>query len=180
MPGAATIKAAVPKRLRLGEPELVEIRIARHEIELISGRTGDVTTGRPGPRRDFVVAKAMTLRMRAPEGGLHVEATAPETQWLEQRLGLLTDDSIIWRWLITPSETGPNTLQIAASLRTVTSDGTATETALPPEIIKVRVKQRAGRVVARLTGWAIAAALGALLLHLAPAAIELITPLLAE
>ncbi|MEO0672416.1 MAG: Clp protease N-terminal domain-containing protein [Pseudomonadota bacterium] len=147
----------IPQRMRQGVSELIEVRIPRHDIERVEAAPpADPRTG----RRDYTVAKAMTLRLRSGDGSFYIENDAPETQWIENRLGLLTDDYVIWRWAITPRDAGTHAIQLSVSLRSVTSDGAATETALPDERIDVRVSRDRSQVLPRIAGWIIAMALG--------------------
>ena len=48
----------------------------------------------------------MSVRLRAPEGGFWIEMASPETQWIENTLGLLSDDYASWRWIVTPQRRG--------------------------------------------------------------------------
>ena len=143
-PGQPRLGKTAARRLRVGEPEVVEVRIARQEIEAINGGSQARPSSSP---RDFVVSKAMTMRLRAPQGTFTIEPASPETQWIENRVGLVTDEYIIWRWTVTPKLKGARALQVVANYRTVMSDGLATETPLPEEIIEVRVRSRPVNVV---------------------------------
>jgi hypothetical protein len=102
----------------------------------------------------------MSVRIRAPEGGFFVESASPETQWIESNLGYASDDFASWRFLITPQSRGWSSLQIIVSARTIGADGVAAETALPDQIIDVKVKANIGRALARLFGWTVAAVVG--------------------
>lgn len=145
--------------MRQGVSELIEVRIARHDIEMVEGHPP--TNDARGGRRDFSVAKAMTMRLRSADGAFYVETDGPETQWIENRLGLLTDDYVIWRWAVTPRDPGTCMLQLNVSLRTVSSDGAATETALPDERIDVKVTRDRSGYAGRIFGWLVAMGLGA-------------------
>ncbi|MFN3868217.1 MAG: Clp protease, partial [Hyphomicrobiaceae bacterium] len=151
----------------------VEVRIARADVKVVA----DGMQGGGAPRRHEInVTKAMSVRLRAPEGGFIIEAASPETQWIDGVLGPMTDDYASWRWSVTPLERGHRRLQVVVAART-SSDGLAAETALPDQVIEVRVKTNYGRVFKRLGGWAVAAIAGGLLAHfgegLPPAAMQL-------
>lgn len=138
----------IPRRMRVGTPEQVEVRIARGALESLgAGMQGQVSGHK------IHVAKAMSVRLRAPEGGFYIEATSPETQWVENTLGIVSDDFASWRWTVTPHYRGKARLQLVVSARSVGQDGLAAETALPEQVIEVRVRTNYGRMVSRLALW---------------------------
>ncbi len=123
--------------MRVAVPVLVEVRIARADVQsLAEGLQG----GGAAYRHEVTVTKAMAVRMRAPDGGFFIETASPETQWIEQAALLSTDDYASWRWHVTPRERGRKRLQLIISARTVSGDGLAAETALPDQVITVRVR----------------------------------------
>jgi hypothetical protein len=149
-----TLLENVPRRMRVGTPEQVEVRIARGAMEgLGEGMPGQVAGHK------IHVAKAMSVRLRAPEGGFYIEATSPETQWVENTLGIMSDDFASWRWSVTPHYRGRARLQLVVSARTVGPDGLAAETALPEQVIEVRVRTNYARSIRRVVLWL--AAMGA-------------------
>ena len=149
-----TLLENIPRRMRVGLPEQVEVRIARGALEgLGNGLSGQVAGHR------IQVAKAMSVRLRAPEGGFYIEATSPETQWVENMLGIVADDFASWRWSVTPHYRGKARLQLVVSARSVGSDGLAAETALPEQVIEVRVRMNYVRSIRRIVLWL--AAMGA-------------------
>jgi len=105
----------------------------------------------------------MTVRLRAPDGGFFIETASPETQWIENALGIGSDDFANWRWTITPKSRGRKRLQVIVSARTVGTDGLAAETALPDQVIDVRVKTNYARSAKSLGVWITAAVGGGLL-----------------
>lgn len=146
--------------MRVGIAVPVEVRIAKAEVKAISE---GLDMGNTAFRHEVQVTKAMSVRLRAPEGGFYIETASPETQWIESALGLMADDFARWRWLVTPKTRGKRRLQLIVSARTVGPDGLAAETALPDQIIEVRVSANYGVLFRRILGWAVAAALGGLL-----------------
>jgi neural Wiskott-Aldrich syndrome protein len=143
--------------MRTGLPVVVEARIARADVKaLAEGLQG----GGAAYRHEVVVTKAMSVRLRAPEGGFWIEPRSPETQWIENVLGLPADDFASWRWTVTPRERGKRQLQLIISARTVGGDGLTAETALPDQVIDVKVGINYGRTAARWLGWAAAAVIG--------------------
>ncbi len=149
----------VPRRMRVGITSPVEVRIAKAEVKAISEGLDLNATH----RHDIQVTKAMSVRLRAPEGGFFIETASPETQWIENALGLMADDYARWRWTVTPKLRGKRRLQLIVSARTVGPDGLAAETALPEQIIEIKVASNYSVLAKRLAGWTIAAVLGGLL-----------------
>jgi hypothetical protein len=150
----------IPRRMRVDVPVVVEARIARADVKaLAEGLQG----GGGAFRHEIVVTKAMSVRLRAPDGGFAIENRSPETQWIENVLGMGNDDYASWRWTVTPRTRGRRQLQLIVSARTVGADGMTAETALPDQMVDVRVAINYTRTVGRWMGWIVAAVLGGLL-----------------
>jgi hypothetical protein len=147
----------IPRRMRVGVTERVEVRLAKAAARAVA-------EGLEGSGQVWVhqvtVAKAMSVRLRAPEGGIFIETASPETQWIENNLGFDSDDFASWRFLVTPQSRGWTRLQIIVSARTIGADGMAAETALPDQIVEVKVKANYKRVFMRGAGWMLAAIIG--------------------
>jgi hypothetical protein len=139
---------------------MIEVRIARADVQaLAEGLQG----GDAAYQHEVTVTKAMSVRLRAPDGGFFIETVSPETQWIERSMLLSSEDFASWRWHVTPREKGRRRLQLIISARTVSADGLAAETALPDQVITVRVHTNFARVAARWVGWGAAAVIGGLL-----------------
>jgi neural Wiskott-Aldrich syndrome protein len=150
----------IPRRMRSGIPVVVEARVARQEVKAIAeGLQG----GGAVYRHEVMVTKAMSVRLRAPDGGFYIETSSPETQWIENVLGLMADDFASWRWTVTPKTSGKKRLQLVVSARTVGADGLAAETALPEQVIDVKVGINYARTAMRWGGWIAAAIVGGVL-----------------
>lgn len=150
----------IPRRMRVGVPEIIEVRVARSEIEA----AGAGLRGRGGPQlHDIAITKAMSVRLRAPEGGFFVESASPETQWIDNVLGIYGEDFASWRFVVTPKVTGARPLQLIVSARTVGRDGLAADTALPDQVVTVRVRTNYARVAGKWLGWAVAVVIGGVL-----------------
>jgi hypothetical protein len=150
----------IPRRMRVGVAIVAEARIARADVKaLAEGLQG----GGAAFRHEVVVTKAMSVRLRAPDGGFTIENRSPETQWIENVLGFGSDDFASWRWTVTPRARGRRPLQLIVSARTVGADGMTAETALPDQIVDVKVSINYARTLARWTGWIAAAVIGGLL-----------------
>jgi hypothetical protein len=147
----------IPRRMRVGVPVVVEARIARADVKaLAEGLQG----GGAAYRHEVVVTKAMSVRLRAPDGGFSIENRSPETQWIENVLGLGNDDYASWRWTVTPRARGSRQLQLIVSARTVGADGMTAETALPDQLVDVRVAINYARTFGKWVGWILAAVIG--------------------
>ncbi|MDP1640075.1 MAG: Clp protease, partial [Hyphomicrobium sp.] len=114
-------------------------------------------------QHEVMVTKAMSVRLRAPDGGFYIETASPETQWIEKAMLLSSEDFASWRWHVTPRDKGRRRLQLIISARTVSADGLAAETALPDQVITVRVRTNYAKAARRWIGWGAAAVVGGLL-----------------
>jgi hypothetical protein len=150
----------IPEKMRVEIPLVVEARIARAEVRAIAEGLQS-----PGgiSRHEILVSKAMTVRLRAPDGGFTIETSSPETQWIDNVLGVMADDYASWRWTVTPRERGKRRLQLIISARTTGADGVMAETALPDQIVDVKVSINYARSASRWAGWIVAAVIGGVL-----------------
>ena len=159
----------IPRSMRVAIPALIEVRIARAEVQqLAEGLQG----GGAAYKHDVTVTKAMSVRLRAPDGGFYIETASPETQWIEKTALISNDDYASWRWHVTPREKGRRRLQLIISARTVSGDGLAAETALPDQVISVRVRINFGKSFSRLIGWSVAAVAGGLIAKFGEGALD--------
>lgn len=165
----------IPRTMRSGVSERIEIRIARAQLH---GLTEGLEGGGLAWRHDVTISKAMSVRLRAPEGGFFIETVSPETQWIDSQFADLGEDFASWRFMITPQQRGRSRLQIIVSARTVGSDGLAAETAFPDQIIEVRVRTNYGRLLARTFGWTVAALAGGAVAKFGEGALETVTKIL--
>jgi hypothetical protein len=154
---AGQLAEHIPRTMRVGITERAEVRVAKASVKAL---TEGLEGGAPVWQHAVTVTKAMSVRLRAPEGGFFIETASPETQWLENGLGYSSDDFASWRFMITPQSRGWARLQIIISARTVGADGVAAETALPDQIVEVKVRRNMRRALGRMLGWAIAAVIG--------------------
>jgi len=148
----------IPRSMRVALPSLVEARIAKSEVKHLADGISEGAAF-----RHEVITRAMSVRLRAPDGGFFIETASPETQWIENALGLMADDYASWRWTVTPKARGRRRLQLIISARTVGADGLAAETALPDQVVEIKVRTNYARLLAIASGWIVAALVGALL-----------------
>jgi hypothetical protein len=157
---AGKLAENIPRAMRIGKTVRVEVRIAKASIR---GLEGDLAGPSVGPRSAGSSPKAVAVRIRAPEGGFHIETASPETLWIESNSDFADDDVASWRFLITPNERGWSPLQIIASARTIGPDGLAAEAALPDQTVDVKVRRNPKRLFTKVVSWGIAALIGGLL-----------------
>jgi neural Wiskott-Aldrich syndrome protein len=172
---AGQLAENIPRAMRVGKTVKAEVRIAKASVKAL---TEGLDGGGQVWQHAVAVTKAMSVRIRAPDGGFYIESASPETQWIESNLGYASDDFASWRFLITPQWRGWSSLQIIVSARTIGADGVAAETALPDQIVDVKVKRNIGRSLARLVSWSIAAIIGGALATFGEAAMGPATALL--
>jgi hypothetical protein len=153
---AGQLAENIPRRMCVDGAMIVEARIAKASVRAV---VDGVNAGVPG--HEVVATKALAVRLKAPQSGFTIEPTSPETQWIEGAAGLMSDDYASWRWVVTPRHSGRQRLQLVVSARTIGVDGLAAETALPDQVIDVRVRANWARPLKLWTGWLVAAAAGA-------------------
>jgi hypothetical protein len=153
---AGQLAENIPRRMRVDGAMIVEARIAKASVRAVmDGVNGGV------PGHEVSATKALAVRLKAPESGFTIEPASPETQWIEAAVGVMSDDYASWRWVVTPRHRGRQRLQLVVSARTVGMDGLSVETALPDQVIDVRVRANWARPLKSWAGWLVAAAAGA-------------------
>lgn len=126
-PGVPAIVAALPSRLVADTPQEIEVRLAQSDLNALFAAAHAAPLSRDGRGPTY----AVSLRLRAPKGGLLIENGSPETQWLDGDAAFSGDDFASWRWRITPRRRGRVPLQAIVGVRVFTESGLAAETALP-------------------------------------------------
>lgn len=145
----------IPRRMRTHIPAEVVVRIAGAESRSILDSLGG-----DHHRHDMLVAPAMSVKLRAPDGGFIIESASRETQWIDGIDG--SQDYAQWRWTVTPQKSGRQRLQLLISTRTVDRSGLAADTMLPDQIVEIRVGVNYARNFMRVASWATIAAAGGL------------------
>jgi hypothetical protein len=141
-----------PKRMRVGKPLTIGVRVPRQQLEAWSGGGSD-----PATMSRQVITKAMMMRLKAAGSSFAVENASPETQWSEGYDGPLSDDIVSWRWVVTPRRSGRQTLQLSGATRVVGRDGLAAERPLPPQRVTIRVSPNYLGMARRLAIWLVIA-----------------------
>jgi hypothetical protein len=151
---------SVPRRMQVGVSSKAEVRIARDRIEaLVVALNGQSMPHRP----DQIAARALSVRLKAPNGGFLIESISPETQWVEGAAGFAREEFAVWRWTVTPQRRGRGRLLLMVSARTVGQDGLAAEAAPPDRVIDVRVTPNRSRGLGRMMFWLMVLGIGAVL-----------------
>ncbi len=174
---AGQLQENLPRKMRVGVPVVAEALIARADVKNLAER---IQSGGAAYRHEISITRAMTVRLRAPDGGFTIETASPETQWIENILNLPESDSARWRWVITAKERGKKRLQLVVSARTVDHEGLAAETALPDKVIDVRVSINYARTAKMWAGWITAAVLGGVLARFGDQAYDMVRMIIAR
>lgn len=153
----------IPRRMRAAVAERIEVRISHEETQMLSRGL----EGRAEPmRHDIMVTQTMSVALRAPDSGFTIEPLSPETQWIFDR----PDDGEAygrWRWVVTPHAPGQRRLQLIVAARSIDQNGLVGDTALPDQIITVRVRTNYWRSMGRGLQWIAAMLIGGVLTELA-------------
>ena len=151
----------IPRAMTAFMPVTVEARIARAQSDALYR---DLLGDGAASQHDIIVTQAMTVQLRAPDGGFTIESATPDTQWIDNQLGAAAaNDFGRWRWTVTPTKKGSAALHVVISARTVNQSGLVAESPLPDQVIEVRVAVNYLRQFKFAAGWAIAAIAGGVL-----------------
>jgi hypothetical protein len=153
----ARLAECIPERMQARIPVTVEVRIPRSAVLA----TAAVATPALAMGRDTSLTRALSVRLKAPAGGFHIENAAPETQWFDTLAARREDDEVRWRWLVTPRHPGRMPLQLSVSMRTIAADGIGMETTLPDVQATVRVGRNRRAALSTWATWVAAATAGA-------------------
>ena len=127
----------VPRRMKINRPSKAEVRITRAQMEEITSEFDDLCDNHI---HELAVTEAMTVQLRAPGGGFHIENLSPQTQWIDRNQRHVHDaDFGVWRWNVTPTISGKARLQLVISARTVDDEGTIHIADIPDKIIELGV-----------------------------------------
>ncbi|MFX8801613.1 hypothetical protein ABTM62_20210, partial [Acinetobacter baumannii] len=78
--------------LRMGVPVTVEARLAKSEIFALASSLSATPGRAPQP------GLAMSVRLRAPDGGVVIDASSSETHWFETRPEVIQSETAHWQW----------------------------------------------------------------------------------
>ncbi len=136
---AGQISHSLPHRMKQGRPQTIEVRIERPSL----AGTGSASRSY-ALRPETVVARAIAVRLRPMSGRFIIDAGSPETQWDQSGAagsGRLASEAAVWRFTVTPLNSGRGVLQLGVSARTLGADGVLAETQLPDQAHEVRVSR---------------------------------------
>lgn len=124
--------------MRLGFSTEGEVRIAQeridHLVQALSGRSANLGYGDP------IVMRALSVRLKAQDGGFFIESLTPETQWVEAQPHGVHVEPLTWRWSITPRESGKGRLVLQVSMRSIDLDGESEEVGPPDRMVEIKVR----------------------------------------
>jgi len=149
------LSEALPRRMRVHAPVFVEAKLPKSEIHALAAGLGG---GQAYPGQPSV---AMSVRLRAPDGGLMIEPASSETQWFDARSDVIESELAQWHWTVTPLRSGRERLQLIAAVRVNGPEGTVADHMLPEIVAEVRIKRRIGLAVFGLIKWFAVAGVGA-------------------
>jgi neural Wiskott-Aldrich syndrome protein len=151
---AVQLGESIPRKMRAHVASAVNVALTKAEFLALLEGLQDEAGQRSGE------AGCLSVKLRAPDGRFMIDSVSPETQWADVEAGFGTSDSVSWRWMVTPLNPGHRRLQLVVSARTRPAKGAAIVTALPEQIINVRVGSNYGRGLATLVGWIAIAVVG--------------------
>ncbi|MDZ4841340.1 MAG: Clp protease N-terminal domain-containing protein [Hyphomicrobium aestuarii] len=144
----------VPRRMRAGYPSPVEVRIAKSDARrLLDGIEGAQHYGHGA------AAPALSVKLRAPDGGFIIDGLSRETQWIESGFEA-GGDPAQWRWTVTPVKSGRRRLQLLIAARTTDAAGAAFDTMLPDQVVEVTLGANYGGMFATALTWSAIAITG--------------------
>lgn len=130
---------AVPRKMKVNKPSKAEVRITRAQMDEINNEFDDLSSSHV---HELAVTEAMTVQLRAPGSGFHIENLSPQTQWIDRNQRHIDDaDFGVWRWNVTPTRSGKARLQLVISARTVDDEGTIHIADIPDKIIELSVNR---------------------------------------
>jgi len=113
---------------------------------------------------EIEIAQAISLRLSAPRGGFEIEPQSPETQWVWKDKEAQSDNDLAaWRFTLTPTRRGANTLRLTFSYKEVGPDGLIADSALPDKVLDIAVGTNVGKFCAQAAVWGVTLVVGAAL-----------------
>lgn len=150
----------IPRAMRVNIPCLVEARIS-------DDNKADLKSSLPGRTTEHQIqtTPAMTVVLRAPDGGFLIEPISLETQWVNnheaEALGFLGQPNFgQWQWRVTPTERGRKKLKLHIAAH---KDAHSASIALPQQEIEITVKVNYPALFKKITLWITLAVIGGLI-----------------
>ncbi len=127
----------IPRRMKVNLPCRAQVRITRAHMDEINSEFADLSSSHI---HELAVTEAMTVQLRAPGGGFHIENLSPQTQWIDRNQRHIDDaDFGAWKWNVTPTKSGKSRLQLVISARTVDDEGNIHIADIPDKIIELAI-----------------------------------------
>jgi hypothetical protein len=151
----------VPRKMRAHIPVEAEVRVSSSMSPgLVSNLVGQGQTDID----EIEIAQAMSLRLSAPRGGFEIEPQSPETQWVWKDKEAQSDNDLAaWRFTLTPTRRGANTLRLTFSYKEVGPDGLIADSALPDKVLDIAVGTNVRKFCAQAAVWGVTLVVGAAL-----------------
>jgi hypothetical protein len=99
------------------------------------------------------VAQAMSLRLSAARSGIIIEAQSPETQWVWRSKSQSVNELAAWRFIITPTRRGSNSLRLAFSCKEIGPNGLLADSALPDRMLDIIVSTNLSKTLTQAAVW---------------------------
>ncbi len=165
---------SIPSRLKQNRPTVVEVRVSRPPLP---GSTTPPGARPTSLRSETVVARAICVRLRTAKGVLAIDAPSPETQWDQAAgAGRMAGDEAVWRFTVAPQRAGQALFALSVSARTIGADAVIVETALPDQVIPVRVRPNVRRMVQQASIFALIGLGSVVLLEVLRTALKIDVP----
>jgi hypothetical protein len=165
---AGRLAHKIPDRMRVGEPELVEVRLGR---EAAAGLTTGIAGRGSLSTADIPIVETMSINLVSSPGAFDIDRQCETTQLVINDLiagsGFEKEDFGRWTWLVTPRKAGAHQLILKVSAGLKDSRGVPTSARLPDREFKVAVSVNAGKATMRFlsrSAIALGGAVGAALL----------------
>lgn len=163
----------IPRRMRVNIPVRVEARISDDKAtDLTSTMKGDLVEHR------IETSPAMTVVLRAPDGGFIIEPLSLETQWVNNQraasLGFINQPNFgEWQWRVTPLERGKKPLKLFIAAHLSASGATGANINLPQQEIEISVRINYGAMARKAALWTTLAVLGGLIAKFGETALDM-------
>jgi len=150
----------IPRIMRVGIPIEVEARIAQNlEDNIKLDMPGEVMT------HEIMTTPAMTVMLRAPDGGFQIEPITLETQWVSnkqaQDLGLIDQPNFgQWLWRVTPSSRGRRRLKFSVAAHPIDQQVPSANIPIPQQDIEIKVRVNYRSAVQKVLLWTALAVAG--------------------
>ena len=146
----------IPSKMRVGEPEQVEVRLGR---EAAAGLAAGIAGRGALTTQDIPIIETMSIMLVSSPGAFLIEQQSAATQLVMNDViagaGFEHDDFGRWNWQVTPKLAGEHQLLLKVSAGLTDSRGVPTSIRLPDREFKVAVSINAGKATVRVLSRAV-------------------------